>query len=155
MGTRERDFQRFVKHLDESGDGVWSAARWLSDLGYSVTVPPTYVADSFTDRMSHTDNGDLYINMRVEVKTLGINFSCREDWKFGEKFIVCAKHSFDNARPKPYGYIIQSADMKHIAVVNSSTSKQWYVEQRKDSRYEDMTQSFYLCPINLVKFHKI
>jgi hypothetical protein len=105
--------------------------------------------------MKHVDNGDLYINMRVEVKTLGITFTNRADWKFGDKFIVCAKHSFDNAKPKPYAYIIQSADLKHIAVVNSSTCKQWYTEARKDSRYEDVTQDFYLCPIDLVKFHAV
>jgi hypothetical protein len=105
--------------------------------------------------MKHVDNGDLYINMRVEVKTLGITFTNRADWKFGDKFIVCAKHSFDNAKPKPYAYIIQSADLKHIAVVHSATCKQWYSEARKDSRYEDVTQDFYLCPIDLVKFHAV
>jgi hypothetical protein len=155
MEARERDFQRFVKHLSESHEGVISAANWLNSLGYSVTIPPSTVSDSYENRMKHVDNGDLYINMRVEVKTLGITFTSRADWKFGDKFIVCAKHSFDNAKPKPYAYIIQSADLKHIAVVHSSTFKQWYSEARKDSRYEDVTQDFYLCPIDLVRFHAV
>ena len=155
MEARERDFQRFVKHLSESHEGVISAANWLNSLGYSVTIPPSTVSDSYENRMKHVDNGDLYINMRVEVKTLGITFTSRADWKFGDKFIVCAKHSFDNAKPKPYAYIIQSADLKHIAVVHSTTFKQWYSESRKDSRYEDVTQDFYLCPIDLVRFHAV
>ena len=155
MEARQRDFQRFVKHLSESHEGVISAANWLNGLGYSVTIPPSTVSDSYENRMKHVDNGDLYINMRVEVKTLGIIFTSRADWKFGDKFIVCAKHSFDNAKPKPYAYIIQSSDLNHIAVVNSSTSKQWYAEKRKDSRYEDVTQDFYLCPIDLVRFHAV
>ena len=154
MESQNRDFQRFLKHLDESIDGVLSAAKWLNKRGYSVTIPPTVASETYEDRMNHVDGGDLFITMRIEVKTLGINFTNKDDWKFRDKFIVCAKHSFDNAKPKPYGYIIQSADMKHIAVVNSSTSKQWYVETRKDSRYENVTQSFYLCPIDLVKFFK-
>jgi hypothetical protein len=152
---RQRDFKRFVKHLDESHEGVISAANWLNSLGYSVTIPPSTVSDSYENRMKHVDNGDLYINMRVEVKTLGITFTNKADWKFGDKFIVCAKHSFDNAKPKPYAYIIQSADLQHIAVVNSNTCKQWYSEKRKDSRYEDVTQDFYLCPIDLVRFHAV
>jgi hypothetical protein len=152
---RQRDFQRFVKHLSESHEGVISAANWLNSLGYSVTIPPSTVSDSYENRMKHVDKGDLYINMRVEVKRLGIEFTSRADWKFGDKFIVCAKHSFDNASPKPYAYIIQSADLKHIAVVHSSTCKQWYSEKRKDSRYEDVTQEFYLCPIDLVRFHAV
>jgi hypothetical protein len=155
METKIRDFQRFVKHLNDSHEGVISAANWLNSLGYSVTIPPSTVSDSYENRMKHVDNGDLYINMRVEVKTLGITFTSRADWKFGDKFIVCAKHSFDNAKPKPYAYIIQSADLKHIAVVHSSTFKQWYSEARKDSRYEDVTQDFYLCPIDLVRFHAV
>ena len=155
MEARQRDFQRFVKHLSESHEGVISAANWLNSLGYSVTIPPSTVSDSYENRMKHVDNGDLYINMRIEVKTLGITFTSREDWKFGDKFIVCAKHSFDNAKPKPYAYIIQSADLKHIAVVHTHTFKQWYSEARKDSRYEDVTQDFYLCPIDLVKFHAV
>ena len=155
METKIRDFQRFVKHLNDSHEGVISAANWLNSLGYSVTIPPSTVSDSYENRMKHVDNGDLYINMRVEVKTLGITFTSRADWKFGDKFIVCAKHSFDNAKPKPYAYIIQSADLKHIAVVHSATFKQWYSEPRKDSRYEDVTQDFYLCPIDLVRFHAV
>ena len=151
----KENFKRFVEHLGDSHDGVWNVAHWLNDRGYSVTVPPTSVAKSYEDRMNHVDGGDLFIQQRIEVKTLGINFTCKEDWKFGDKFIVCAKHSYDNARPKPYAYIIQSADMTHLAVVNSSTFKQWYVEKRNDSRYVEYTQEFYLCPIDLVKFFKI
>ncbi len=152
---RQRDFKKFVQHLSESHEGVISAANWLNSLGYSVTIPPTSVAESYETRMNHVDKGDLYINMRVEVKRLGVTFTSKADWPFGEKFIVCAKHSFDNAKPKPYAYIIQSQDLQHIAVVNSATCKQWYSEKRKDSRYEDVTQDFYLCPIDLVKFHAV
>ena len=155
MDVKERDHQKFLKHLGESSDGVLSAAKWLSKRGYSVTMPPTTSSEKYADRMNHVDGGDLFINLRIEVKTLGVNFTNKEDWKFGAKFIVCAKHSFDNAKPKPYGYIIQSADLQHIAVVNTSTFKQWYVEGRRDSRYEDYTQDFYLCPIDLVKFFKV
>ena len=150
--VKERDYQRFLNHLDESHMGVFCAARWLSNRGYAVSIQPTTTAEHYSDRMDHVDSGDLYISMRVEVKTLSVNFTCKEDWPFGEKFIVCAKHSFDNARPKPYGYIIQSADLKHAAVVSASTFKQWYSEPRRDSRYEDMTQNFYLCPLDVVKF---
>ena len=155
MDVKERDHQRFLQHLDESSDGVMSAAMWLNKRGYSVTMPPVTSSEKYADRMKHVDGGDLFISMRIEVKTLSINFTSKEDWKFGSKFIVCAKHSFDNSNPKPYGYIIQSADLKSIAVVNASTFKHWYVEQRKDSRYEDYTQDFYLCPIDLVKFYKV
>ena len=147
--------QRFAKHLGESVDGVLAAAKWLNGRGYSVTMHPSTLAKNHAERMEHIDGGDLFINMRIEVKTLGINFTNKKDWKFGDKFIVCAKHSFDIAKPQPYAYIIQSADLKYMAVVAASTSKEWYVEKRTDSRYVDYTQDFYLCPIDLVKFFKV
>ena len=61
MEARERDFQRFVKHLGESHEGVISASNWLNSLGYSVTIPPSTVSDSYENRMNHVDKGDLYI----------------------------------------------------------------------------------------------
>ncbi len=79
MEARERDFQRFVKHLGESHEGVISASNWLNSLGYSVTIPPSTVSDSYENRMNHVDKGDLYINMRVEVKRLGIDFTSKAE----------------------------------------------------------------------------
>ena len=75
----KENFKRFVEHLGDSHDGVWNVAHWLNDKGYSVTVPPTSVAKSYEDRMNHVDGGDLFIQQRIEVKTLGINFTCKED----------------------------------------------------------------------------
>ena len=155
MDVKNRDYQRFIEHLKESADGVLAAARWLNHRGYSVNMPPITFGKNYEDRLNHVDGGDLFISLRVEVKTLSVTFTSKADWKFGDKFIVCAKHSFDFASPKPYGYIIQSSDLAHLAVVNSTTFKHWYVEKKKDSRYEDMTQEFYLCPIDLVKFYKV
>lgn len=153
--TKERDHQRFLKHLDESFNGVMSAARWLNRLGYTTVMPPSTSSEKYADRMKHVDGGDLFIQQRIEVKTLGVSFTSASDWPFGAKFIVCAKHSYDNATPKPFAYLIQSADMKCIASVPASTASEWYVETRTDTRYEDYTQEFYLCPLKLVKFFRI
>ena len=146
------DRQRFKNHLEESHNSVWMIADRLAGKGHTVTVnPPNYIKcrenwDDFSDR------GDLYIQLRVEVKKLGVDFTNRSNWPFGQKFIVCAKHSFDGANPKPHCYYILNNKKTHAALVMSDTSKSWYTEKRTDRRYEDMTQDFYLCPINLVKF---
>ena len=121
-------------------------------MGYPVSVPPTFVAPSHEEWEEYADDGDLYVGQRVEVKKLGVEFTGRADWPFGSKFIVCAKHSFDRAKPKPYRYYYLNKSETHAAIVMGSSHKSWYCETKKDSRYEDMVQDCYMCPIHLVKF---
>ena len=146
------DRQRFKNHLEESHNAVWMIADRLAGKGHTVTVNPTNYIKCRENWDDFSDRGDLYIQLRVEVKKLGVDFTNRSNWPFGQKFIVCAKHSFDGANPKPHCYYILNNKKTHAALVMSDTSKSWYTEKRTDRRYEDMTQDFYLCPINLVKF---
>lgn len=143
---------KFLKHLDDSAPAVWMAAQKLSSWGFSVSIPPTSVASTADQWHKHADSGDLFINHRVEVKSLSAEFSCKEDWPFGKNFIVCAKHSFDNAIIKPYLYIYISRSKTHAAYVPGDTSSQWTVGTRTDSRYNGVSQEFYFCPIDLVSF---
>jgi len=94
----------------------------------------------------------LFVHQRVEVKQLSANFTGAKDWPFGCKFIVCAKHAFDRARPKPYALVILSASGEHAAVVFASDARSWTVETRCDRRYESVTQEFYFSPMELVRF---
>ncbi len=146
------DNDRFKNHFRESHDAVWTVANRLADRGYPVTVNPTKYVECRENWDDYSDRGDLYVQLRVEVKKLGVYFTSRKDWPFGGKFIVCAKHSFDGANPRPHCYYILNNKKTHAALVMSDTSKNWYTEKRTDKRYENMTQDFYLCPLNLVKF---
>ena len=159
MDSRKEDNRRFVKHLIASQQAVWEMAQWLSSLGKVVTIPPTYITPSYEARMNYVDEGDIYMSdergqeeKRVEVKHLGTQFTGADDWKFGENFMVCARHSFDNADPKPYLYIYLSKDKSHIATLKGDTHAEWFVKTYKDKRYEDMTQEFYICKTSLLKF---
>jgi hypothetical protein len=144
--------ERFLSHLDASIDAVWQIARFLSSRGYNIEVPAASRASKHEDWRNHADCGDIYISQRVEVKKLGVSFASRIDWPFEDKFIVCAKHSYDMAIPKPYAYIIVSQDGSHAATVFSSDADKWYVERRKDSRYENVEQEFYFAQLDTVKF---
>jgi len=155
MGVKERDHQRFVKNLDRSKDAVFDIAMYYHKHGIPVTISPTSVSKGYKDRLKHTDNGDLYISQRIEVKDVSAQFTCEKDWPYKNSFIVCAKHSWDNAFPKPHSYIIRARDKKHIAVVYGSTHKKWTVKKIRDKRYEDMVQLFYICPTNLIKWSQL
>lgn len=145
------DDDKFKKHLAQSHGAVWKVAQYLSNKGHPITVPPTFVAPNHDEWKEYADDGDIYMGQRIEVKQRGFYFSSRNDWPY-KSFMVCAKHSFDNAKPKPYAYFILNKEGSFAAVVMGSSHKSWYCETKKDSRYEDMVQSFYMSPMNLVKF---
>jgi len=117
-----------------------------------VQVNTAPILDDHKNWKSYADMGDISIAQRVEVKQLGVNFTNSDDFPFAPKFIVCARHAWDNARPKPYAYIILSKDSQTAAIVYGSTHEHWGVERRRDSRYVDFEQDFYFCPLSLVKF---
>jgi hypothetical protein len=120
-----------------------------------VTVPPTTVASSYEDRLNHVDGGDLFIQQRIEVKVRNLDFTSRDDFPFKDGMLVCAKHSYDNASPKPYAYIYLNKAMTHVALIMSSTAKHWTVKDVKDSRYVESNQLTYECPLEWVTFSKM
>lgn len=155
MDINEENHQRFLKHLDESADGVLTAAKWFNKKGYAVTLHPSSSSEKYADRMKHVDAGDLFIQQRVEVKVRGIDFTCAADYPFKDGVYVCAQHSFDNAVPKPYAYILMNRDKTHAAIVMGASHKQWMVKEVQDSRYKDYAQNTYVCPLSAVHFSKM
>lgn len=159
---KKEDSHSFQKHLKESQNTVWLVAQWLCKKGYHIQIGPngglfpkkTGAAESHKDFIKHQDSGDLYISQRVEIKGLSANFTSAEDWPF-DGFIVCAKHSWDYADPKPYVYFIVNNNRTHMAIVKGDTSSKWTVREKKDKRYHLMEQKFYYCPLDLIKWIEI
>jgi len=147
--------EKFLSHLKESEQSVWLVANYLNSFGYNVTINASGKAKTAKEWQSFVDNGDLSIQQRVEVKGLSAEFTSATDWPFGSKFIVCAKHSFDNATPKPYLYVYLNKQKTHGAFVLGSTSHLWDVETRVDRRYSNVEQEFYFCPIDKVVFSEL
>ena len=159
LKPEERDNRKVIQHVRKSQDDVWRVARWFSEKGYEVRIPPTSYAKNYQDRLNHQDKGDLYVTFqkeeRVEVKGLSRQFTCKDDWPMGNIAIVCAKHSFDHANPKPFFYILLSADKVHAMFIRSDTKEHWEEKEYTDKRYESMRQVFYVCPIQYIKFSAV
>lgn len=148
---------KFQQHLSNSKYAVSKAAEWFTSRGYSVQIPSATVAETHQEWKSHADSGDLFLLHRIEVKRLSVDFTSRADWPYSDKFIVCAKHSWDRATPKPHAYLIFNAQMTHVAIVKGESRTKWNSERRKDSRYEgrEAEQEFYFCPLDAVLFLKV
>lgn len=149
----ERNHTKFLGHLDASHPAVNRIHKWLQGRGHKVIRGDTDArAGEHKDWKDNTDGGDLFVEQRFEVKGLGAVFTNRKDWPYKDKYIVCAKHSFDLSTPKPFCYIHVNKAMTHIGVVMSADCAMWYVEVVKDSRYENVEQESYFSPLHLVAF---
>ena len=151
----------FVDDLKESELAVWVAAKWLHSRGHFVLIPPTIIRPDARERAAYSDGGDLQIIRkpkrhweRVEVKRrLSINFTDGVDFPF-ETVIVDVAHSWDNADPKPVGYIIVSSDLSSGMIVNTkTTSSKWRRVEKYDAHVK-RSREYYECPVNLCKFVK-
>lgn len=147
--------KKFLAILDQSREAVWTVAQWLSSRGYSVSIPAQRNAPTYEQRLQYSDNGDLFIEQRIEVKRLSVNFTGRHDWPFGKDFIVTSRSSYERAFPKPYCYVVLSNDKTHMGIAMCSDDDKWTVGVRKDSRFDDMEQEYVFCPIDLVKFARM
>lgn len=152
MSAAPDNHQQFLQHLRDSEAARWRVARWLTNRGYAVQLQGMSEAPTHDQWKDHADVGDIQVTMRVEVKRLTCTFTSRENWPYGEDFIVCAAHSFNRAQPKPYAYVILNQAMTHAAFVMTTNWRKWRVEERQDRRYSDVSQRYYLAPIESVVF---
>jgi len=143
---------KFQEHLLASHEATIIVTRWLTAKGFDVTLRGLHVAPEAKDWRDYADSGDLEIISRAEVKHLSAEFTCVDDWPFHD-FMVCAKHSWDNAKQKPYRYFYLNKDCTHMASLDpGKTRKHWSVTTRRDTRYDDLSQEFYVCAPQLAKF---
>ena len=153
----EYNHKRFLEHLDDSIDTVFIVAKYLyHKTGMDIKINSLERASKHSEWNRCKDDGDLYlfkdnISYRIEVKGLSCDFKNNDDWPFRD-FIVCAKHSFDHADPKPYAYFILNKNRTHAAIVRTHTSDSWHVVERADKRYNNITQCFYICDFEHIEW---
>jgi hypothetical protein len=142
----------FVDDLRESREAVQHVAQWLVAQGVPVLIRPTYIRPDQSQRSAYSDVGDLEIQQRVEVKRrFNVQFTCADDFPY-PTIIVDVCHTYDNARPKPFMYVIVNHAMTHAAIILCrDTAKQWVRSTKMDSTL-NREREFYECPISLVRF---
>jgi hypothetical protein len=147
----EKDDPGFEDDLEESKKFVEKAARWLGDKGYPVIIEPTFLRTNISDMREFSDNGDLRIVQRVEVKRRNLKFTCADDFPY-PSIIVDVAHTWDRARPKPYAYLIYNEGATALCVVYGKSFPVWQKVTKPD-RFKKRDRTFYECPIGECEFH--
>jgi len=150
--------QNFQDILKESERAVLRVAEHYIHRGFEVEVPELKVAPTVDVRKQYSDQGDLFVRgpdglrRRIEVKGLGYQWTCKEDWPH-HRYAVCSKKSWDRADPKPHQYVSLALDFTHIGVVMFDTAPDWTVGRMHDKRYvNDSHHERYFCPLERVWF---
>ncbi len=147
--ANELKHQKFLERVDESQLAVYIAGRWLQRLGHHIIMPPYSHAESHADWREHADNGDLHVASRWEVKHHSYPWKSLETWTHDD-FIVCSRHTYDQAKVKPRGYIYLNRDMTHAAVVFADTVGKWETRDNWDPNLGKKTEC-YVCKPGDVK----
>lgn len=143
----------FLQDLERSKEAVERTAVWLRSFGYTVNVQPVRVRPDESQMAAYSDNGDLAVVHRVEVKRLSTAFTSAEDFPY-PFVIVDTAHAWDKARPKPLTYFIWNTAMTSVIIIDSHTRPQWQEKELLDAGKKRMRR-FYLCPKALARFVKV
>ena len=133
--------ETFDRRLARSHLALWVAASWAWDNGQNVRIPST--------PPGVPDDGDLFVQaspgsrwQRLEVKHIRRDWTCRQDFPF-PKVLICARHSWDRANPKPAEYVLFNHRMTHVIRVKRNTRPLWWVDEVADRKRDDGHQECY------------
>lgn len=143
MGQHER----FLERLMGSIPSVLVVAGMQIAKGRTVEIPGIRLAQSAAEAEYYVDGGDLFVLVRhrFEVKHLGKNFSCADDWPHPHVFVS------NVANGEVIAYVSVSHDLKHAAIIERATRPIWYVVDGL-CRNTGNVERNYACPIDHVIF---
>jgi hypothetical protein len=138
----------FVDDLQASQAAVWRVAQWLTGCGNTVTVRAVRVRPTAAEWSDYTDNGDLELVQRCEIKQRRLAFTSHDDFPFDE-IIVDTARKWDTAHPKPWRYFILNAAGTVAIVLDGTSAKHWHT---RTVSHRGRDQVVYTCPLDRVRF---
>jgi len=151
--------EEFVGRVHASQPAVWLLAKvWFSEQHKKpVRINPYTVTPEHPQWRGHKDDGDLFVLddgewRRIEVRNLGYDFTCREDWPHRD-FIICTQHTWDEAEDKPYRYYYLNPARTHIGILDpAATRDQWRKRTSPNRFHPQRPDEVYVCDVDLVTF---
>lgn len=141
----------FIAALSESQQYVEQVAGWLRRNGYEVDVPALRIRPDRAQRFEYSDDGDLFVKERVEVKHRpDLKFTGLHDFPF-PTVVVDAAHRIEKARPLPMAWVILNATGSAAIIVHRTSRKHWQrveLYNRKDAE----RKPYYTCPLQHCQF---
>jgi hypothetical protein len=144
----------FLSDLSKSRQTVNNFANIQRSKNVQIWLPPEQTRPDSSQRMKFVDSGDLMLQMRIEHKSISLEFTCREDFP-NESIIVDEQYKYDSKNSTPVlMYVLQSANKTHAAIVYGYTKKRWHTKEIFDKR-QNRSCTMYMCDKRYIRFCKI
>lgn len=144
--------EEFLSLLSNARDVQFIVAEDEAERGGRVRVMPFTVCPSYAARLSHTDDGDLEVTKRLEVKHWpNIDFRSLTDVPY-KNIIIDEVYKVDKPHELPLDeYRIVNASMTACLIVGHWTRRYWFKQDRYDKR-DQCKHCFYFVPKEHVEF---
>lgn len=141
-----KDDSVFRESLERSRVISDQVLNWLKSIGHHVTHLPQSTTPDRESRWQHTDQGDLVIRQRIEVKHWpNIDFKSFDDVPYDN---IIVDEAYKIQKPgglSVHSYVIVNASADRAIIILSTTKKHWFTETKWD-RMENSQREFCFCP---------
>lgn len=141
--------QDFIDSLRESQGAVDATQQLLLSQGETIVRPAMNIRPSFKDRKNYSDDGDLFIQRRIEIKKRSFSFSGADDFPYDSVFVDSADR-VDSSRV--WRYYIWSDDLKSFLIVPSNTKEKWKRRTVYNKRHGE-NRTYYVAPLACCYFY--
>lgn len=138
------EFRSLIKN---ARDVAFAVASELGRRGHRVRIVPSTISPNVEERWQHTDDGDLEITQRIEVKHWpNIDFQSQAEVPY-QNVIVDEVYKLEKSMTLPcYAYVIVNASLTAALFIPIWSRPFWFKKKRWDRREGD-EREFYFCPV--------
>lgn len=145
--------EEFLGLLNVAQQNAQIVAEVLASRGYHVRILPHSISPNVEERWKHTDEGDLEITQRVELKHWpNIDFKSLDEVPY-DNVIVDEAYKIDKEhRTTLYAYLILNASVTGYLLIPIWTRRYWFKKELHDGR-EDSERTYYMCAKRFLAFY--
>lgn len=154
-----RTWEEFEQNLDNSVGPLFIFAQYLHKKSLTIEIPGLKKRGKNGVPNNYKDNGDLFIiqddgrKVRIEVKGINTEFTCREDFPY-KYILISSKETVERVRKKVSRWVVLAKDRQHFASIHKNTQATWFEVELWASNARQK-EKFYAAPLDAVEWHKI
>ncbi len=150
-----RDYAEFVRDLNNSQSAVSTVAMYLQRKRQHVILPPHQVTPTPEERYEYTDEGDILVGRKVQVKGSSRDFCSVEDFGFPMITVDESYKIEEQKKDPPLCYFIVNKSLSGAIVIDWNTIDSWDEHKSVEPRQGNRECFYRRCPAELCKWRNL